>query len=71
MTYENHPSQNPFNAGQNWGYEINTLYLQDEFPLADGDITVVAGLRYDYYTSSDVPIANPNFAARGMVTPMP
>jgi hypothetical protein len=68
VTYENHPSHNPQNAGQNWGYEINTLYLQDEFPLADGDVTVVAGLRYDYYTSSDVPIHNPNFEARNGYT---
>jgi len=68
ITYENHPSNNPQNAGQNWSYEINSAYLQDEFPLAGGDLTVVAGLRYDWYTSNSLPNENANFIARNGFT---
>jgi hypothetical protein len=63
ITYENAaPSNIPQDAAAQFGYEINTAYLQDEFPI--GPVTVVAGLRYDWYTSSDVPRLNPNFVAR-------
>ena len=63
ITYENaSPSNIPSDAAAQFGYEINTAYLQDEFPI--GPVTVVAGLRYDWYTSSDVPRLNPNFVAR-------
>ena len=36
-----------------WDYKINTGYLQDEWVTAGGDLTLVFGLRYDWYTSSD------------------
>ena len=63
VTYENAaPSNMKEDAAASFGYEINTLYLQDEFPI--GDVTIVAGLRYDWYTSDDLPRENPNFAAR-------
>jgi hypothetical protein len=51
-----------------WGYEINTVYFQDEFSAFDGDVTFVAGIRYDWYSSSDVPNENPNFIARSGYT---
>ena len=57
------PSNNPIEGAGAFGYEINTLYLQDEFPIVDA-VTLVAGVRYDWYTSSDVPRENPNFIAR-------
>jgi hypothetical protein len=38
------------------------LYFQDEFSV--GDVTFVAGLRYDWYDSSDLPNENPNFIER-------
>lgn len=65
ITYENAaPSNVPADGAALWSYAINTLYLQDEFPIAGGDVTVVAGVRYDWYTSSDRPEVNPNFFAR-------
>jgi hypothetical protein len=58
ITYENAaPSNVPTDAAAQFGYEINTVYLQDEFPV--GAFTVVASLRYDWYTSGDVPRLNP------------
>jgi hypothetical protein len=58
------PSFDPNEAAVPWGYDINTFYFQDEFSVLDGDVTIVAGLRYDWYTSSDAPNANPNFFDR-------
>lgn len=63
ITYENAaPSNVKEDAAASFGYEINTAYLQDEFPV--GPVTIVAGLRYDWYTSDDLPRENPNFALR-------
>ena len=65
VIYENAaPSNIKEDAGANFGYEINSLYLQDEFPIADSYVTVVAGVRYDWYTSEDLPRANPLFEQR-------
>ncbi|HEX7061116.1 MAG TPA: carboxypeptidase regulatory-like domain-containing protein [Woeseiaceae bacterium] len=65
ITYENARGTNvKEDAAASFGYQINTLYLQDEFPIADGDVTLVAGVRYDWYTSDDLPRENPNFLAR-------
>jgi outer membrane receptor for ferrienterochelin and colicin len=58
------PSLDPNNAAAKFAYAVNTLYLQDEFRIANGDITIVAGVRYDWYTSSDLPLENPAFVAR-------
>jgi hypothetical protein len=69
ITYENAaPSNNPDDGAALWSYNINSLYLQDEFLLGGGDITVVAGLRYDWYTSDDVPTENQNFIDRNGYT---
>ena len=62
VEYNNAPSQNPIDAAADWGYALNTAYIQDEFTLLD-DITVVAGVRYDWYTSDDLPTENPEFVA--------
>jgi outer membrane receptor for ferrienterochelin and colicin len=58
------PSFDPNDAAVPWGYDINTLYFQDEFSVFDGDVTIVAGLRYDWYTSSDAPNVNQNYIDR-------
>lgn len=60
--YNNAPSHNPDDAAADWGYAINTMYLQDDFEVTDA-LSVVAGLRYDWYSSSDVPTENPGFTA--------
>ncbi len=60
--YNNSPSGDPTNAAAVWGYDANTLYLQDEFSIGDR-LTLVAGMRYDWYTTDDVPGENPIFVA--------
>ncbi len=60
--YNNAPSNNPDDAAAVWGYAINTAYLQDEFLLNDR-LSIVAGLRYDWYTTDDAPGENPDFVA--------
>ncbi|MCH7822932.1 MAG: carboxypeptidase regulatory-like domain-containing protein [Proteobacteria bacterium] len=41
---------------------LNALYIQDEFFFDDKDLTVVAGLRYEWFDSSDRPTFNQAFA---------
>ncbi len=60
--YNNAPSNNPVDAAAQWGYATNTLYIQDEFMIGDR-LTVVAGLRYDFYNTGDAPGENPDFVA--------
>lgn len=63
ITYENaSPSNIPTDAAANFGYEVNTAYLQDEFPI--GEVTVVLGARYDWYTTNDLPRFNQTFMNR-------
>ena len=59
--YNNSPTQNPDNAAAAWGYALNTVYLQDEFDL--GDLTIVAGFRYEWYSTNDAPEENADFVA--------
>jgi outer membrane receptor for ferrienterochelin and colicin len=62
MYYNNAPSQNPEDAAALWGYETNTVYLQDEFfPVSR--LQLVIGARYDWYTTSDKPAENADFVA--------
>lgn len=60
--YNNAPSHNPADAAADWGYEVNSVYLQDEIDVSDR-LTIVAGLRYDWYTTSDAPAENADFVA--------
>lgn len=60
--YNNAPSHVPNDAAADWGYEVTTVFIQDEFDLVD-NLTIVAGLRYDRWTSSDEPLVNPDFLA--------
>jgi hypothetical protein len=60
--YNNAPSNVPNDAAALWGYEISTAYFQDEFDLTDR-LTVVAGIRYDRYSTGTAPIENPDFVA--------
>lgn len=56
-------TNNPADAGATFTYDINTAYAQDEFQI-NPDLTITAGVRYEWYTSDDRPNANPNFLAR-------
>jgi hypothetical protein len=58
------PTNNPEDGAAEWGYKINTLYAQDEWITMGGDLTLVLGLRYEWYTSSDQPAYNQNFFDR-------
>ena len=60
--YNNAPSQDPNDAAALWGYALNTVYVQDEVETSDR-LTIVAGLRYDWYTTSDAPLENSDFVA--------
>jgi outer membrane receptor for ferrienterochelin and colicin len=60
--YNNAPSNIPEDAAALWGYEVTTLFAQDEFQIGDR-WTIVAGLRYDWYTTSDAPAENADFVA--------
>lgn len=60
--YNNAPSNNSTDAAADWGYGINTLYLQDNFDWNDR-LNITAGLRYDWYTSDDKPEENADFVA--------
>lgn len=62
--YGNASSHNPEDAAGEFKYALNTLYFQDKFDLIDYDISITAGLRYDFYTSDDVPTHNQNFEDR-------
>ncbi|HEX5007717.1 MAG TPA: TonB-dependent receptor [Hyphomonadaceae bacterium] len=56
-------TNNPDDTAARFEYDINTVYLQDEFAVGDNaDVTL--GLRYDWYTNSDLPNFNANFLAR-------
>lgn len=66
--YGNAPSQNPLDASGTLKYAINTAYIQDEYTIPDTDLTLTAGVRYDWYTSSDLPRENQNFIARNGFT---
>ena len=63
-TYRNaRVSNNKNDLGAQFAYNINSVYVQDEFLLGD-TAEVTLGLRYDWYTGSDTPRANANFLAR-------
>ncbi|WP_323844168.1 TonB-dependent receptor [Microbulbifer magnicolonia] len=60
ITYENAAgSNNVTDAGAEFAYTTNSLYAQDEYQFSQMDLTLVAGLRYDWYTSDDHPVENP------------
>lgn len=60
--YNNSPTNDSTNAAAVWGYDLNTVYAQDEIDVNDR-LTVVAGLRYDWYTTDDAPGENAEFVA--------
>lgn len=63
VDYGNARSLNPADAAAAFAYSTHSLYAQDEFRVNDA-LTVVAGLRYDWYATDDAPAYNANFEAR-------
>lgn len=60
--YNNAPSNNPTDAAADWGYSTDTFYFQDEWQLNDR-FTLIAGLRYDTWSTDDAPAENADFVA--------
>ena len=60
--HNNAPSGDPRDAAAVWGYDVNTLFAQDEVQVSDR-LSIVYGLRYDWYTTGDAPGENPAFTA--------
>ncbi len=50
-------------AAASFKRDVNTIYLQDMWTVSDRMI-VTAGLRYDWYTSNDIPVENPVWESR-------
>ncbi len=60
--YENAAGTNNIDDGAaQFGFNISTLYAQDEWQVSDA-LSVTAGLRYDKYGSEDQPAFNQSFA---------
>lgn len=57
-------TNNPDDAAANFAFAQHTFYLQDEYSFLDYDLNLTFGLRYDRYTSSDLPTYSKNFETR-------
>lgn len=55
-------TNNPLDAAAEFEYSTNTAYIQDKVEL--DDLTVLFGLRYDWYSSDDQPRFNEVFTNR-------
>lgn len=56
-------TQNAADAGAEFERDIDSFYIQDEWQISDV-LTLVAGVRYDEYSTDANPIANPVFQQR-------
>ena len=56
-------TDDPFEAAAVWKRSVHSLYFQDEWQ-ATSELTVTAGLRYDFYKASSDPPLNPAFVER-------
>ena len=61
--FQNALSGNANDAVDEFGFEVDTLYVQDEWNVTE-DFSLTYGLRYSSYTNNDDPVLNPNFVAR-------
>ncbi|MCH5373347.1 MAG: carboxypeptidase regulatory-like domain-containing protein, partial [Planctomycetes bacterium] len=55
-------TNDPNDAAAQFSNTLNTVYLQDEIYFDALNLTVVAGLRYEWFTSSDRPTYNAAFS---------
>ncbi|MDX1430456.1 MAG: TonB-dependent receptor, partial [Rhodothermales bacterium] len=59
-------TNDPLDAAAQFSNVLNSVYLQDEIFFDNLDLTLVAGIRYEWFTSSDNPRFHPNlFDAQG------
>lgn len=61
--YQSAASNNKNDGAASFGYAMNSLYVQDEW-RATPELTVTAGLRYDWYETDDAPQLNKGFVDR-------
>ena len=54
-------TDDPNDAAANFSNTLNALYIQDEIFFDRYDLTIVAGLRYEFFESSDSPRFNQTF----------
>jgi outer membrane receptor for ferrienterochelin and colicin len=55
-------TNNPLDAAANFSNVLHALYVQDEIYFPNQDLTLTAGLRYEWFTSSDTPNYNENLS---------
>lgn len=55
-------TNDPADAAASFKNTLNSFYVQDEVYFDDRDLTIVYGLRYDWFDSSDRPVFNQAFA---------
>jgi outer membrane receptor protein involved in Fe transport len=63
LLYNNAITNNENDLRAIWGYNYNSLYVQDSWDV-NGDLTVEYGVRYDWYESEGVIRENQNFVNR-------
>ncbi len=63
LVYNNALSGDPNDAAAIFDYNLYSLYASDSIDLTS-QLTVTAGIRYDFYEMSDEPVLNPNFVNR-------
>ncbi|GAA6168100.1 carboxypeptidase regulatory-like domain-containing protein [Sessilibacter corallicola] len=63
VTYESAVGTNdPNDAAAEFSYQIGSVYGQYEYTFNNVDLTLLFGLRYDFYESDDTPTFNPNLS---------
>lgn len=55
-------TNDPVTASAEFSNAQNAFYLQDSIFLDNQNLTLVLGLRYEFFTSSDSPVFNPTFS---------
>lgn len=55
-------TNDPADAAASFSNTLNTVYIQDEIFFDEANLTLTAGLRYEFFTSDDRPIFNPAFS---------
>jgi len=62
IRYANAPDNNEATASATWGYDIDSLYAQDDWDITP-NLSVMLGLRYDRFSSKGTIEENPGFVA--------
>ena len=63
LDYNNSFTNDENDAAANFGYTTNSVYLQDKWQITE-DFQLQYGVRFDKWSSDDVPLLNQNFQTR-------